>query len=262
MTTMDIPAPTAPPSSAWRLIAGRELRDLWAGGRGVGLALIAALLFSVVTYLSASQSQLNLLDAKEAVHLLVQVVVIVGSLLTLVSAADAISGERDRRTFEPVLLTPISRRDIAIGKLIAAMSVWGATLAIATPYIAILADGPGLVGKSLLAAIIIGTWIAVTLAGLGFVVSALSSSNRLSLAISLFAVLALTAPSRVPTITTNEVGNALLHINPITSGLGAIERLIVKDQTWGDVTSWLISPVIGAVLTIAVATRLLALERS
>jgi ABC-2 type transport system permease protein len=251
---------------AWRLIAARELRDLWVGGRGVGLALIAAILFSLVTYLSASEASLNLLDAKEAVHLLLQVVIIVGGLLTLVVAADAVSGERDRRTLEPVLLAPISRRDIAIGKLIAAISLWLATLLVAVPYIVVLADGPGLVATALVGTAVIGTLIAVCLAGFGFIVSGLSSSNRLSLAMSLFAVLALTAPSRVPQITKSTLGDAILHVNPITSGLGALERLTVKGDAWGDVTGWLISPAVGAVaitaIAVAAAVRLLALDRS
>lgn len=266
MTTVELSVANAAPPRAWRIVAERELRDLWGGGRGLGLALIAALLFSVVSYLSASQTALNLLDAKEAVHLLVQVVVVLGGLLTLVVAADAVSGERDRRTLEPVLLAPIHRHDIAIGKLIAALSLWLATLAVAVPYIAVLGTGPGVARTALVATAVVGTLIAIGLAGLGFIVSGLSNSNRLSLAIALFAVLALTVPSRVPQITNNSIGNALLHGNPITSGLAAIERLIVKGESWGGLTGWLISPVIGAAaviaLSVSLAARLLVLERN
>ncbi len=265
MTTSAGAPRLAPPSGAWRIIASRELRDLWGGGRGVGLVLVAAVLFSLVTYLSASEASLNLLDAKEAVHLLLQVVIIVGGLLALVVAADAVSGERDRRTLEPVLLAPVSRRDIATGKLVAAVSLWLATYVVAIPYIAVLADGPGLVATALVATFVIGTLLAVALAGLGFIVSGLSASSRLSLALTLFVVLALTAPSRIPTITTSAFGDALLHVNPITSGLGALERLVVKGESWGAVTDWMVSPVLAGIAAITVAivlaTRLLALER-
>lgn len=266
MSTLEIAAPAAPPAHAWRIVAGRELRDLWAGGRGLGLALVAALLFSVVTYLSASEASLNLIDAKDAVHLLLQVVIFVGGLLTLVVAADAVSGERDRRTLEPVLLAPVSRRDIVIGKLIAAVSLWLATFVVAIPYIVVLADGPGLIATALGATVVIGTLIALALAGLGLIVSGLVGSNRLSLALALFVVFALTAPSRIPQITKNPLGDALLHANPITSGLAALERLVVRGADWSGVTNWMVSPVIGAVAALAVAvvfaTWLLALERS
>ncbi len=266
MTTLDIARPKAPAVGAWRLVAGRDLRDLWGRGRGILVVLVAAVLFSAVTYLSASEASLNLLDAKEAVHLLIQVVVIIGCLLVLVSAADAISGERERRTLEPVLLAPVSRRDLAIGKLVAAVSLWFATLVVAIPYILVLADGPAIVFDALTTTAIIGTLVAVGLAGLALLISAFSGSNRLSLASALFVVLVLTAPSRVPGITKNSVGEALLHINPITSGLGGIERIIVKGDSWSEAADWLVSPAIAAVLTIviavALAPRLFALERS
>ena len=257
--------PEAPAASAWRLVAGRELRDLWVSGRGITLVMVAALLFSAVTYLSAREASLNLLDAKEAVHLLVQVVVIIGSLLVMISAADAISGERERRTLEPVLLAPISRRDIAVGKLVAALSLWLATLLVALPYILVLADGPAIVVEALAATAIVGSLIAAGLAGLALLISAFSGSNRLSLASALLAALVLTAPSRVPGITKNSLGEALLHINPITSGLGGIERIVLHGDSWTQAADWLVSPAVAAALTaalaLALAPRLLVLER-
>jgi len=172
MTTLELSRPEAPARGAWRLVAGRELRDLWVSGRGLTLGLVAAVLFSAVTYLSASEASLNLLDAQEAVHLLIQVVVIIGCLLVLVSAADAVSGERERRTLEPVLLAPVSRRDLAIGKLVAAISLWMATFLISIPYVLVLADGPGIVAEALWTTAIVGTLIAVGLAGLALLISA------------------------------------------------------------------------------------------
>ena len=48
---------------------------------------------------------------------MLQVAVAVGSLLTLVVAADGVSGERERGTLESLLLTPVSRRGLLLGKL-------------------------------------------------------------------------------------------------------------------------------------------------
>jgi len=54
--------------------------------------------------------------------------VAIGSLLALLAAADAISGERERGTLETLLLAPISRRSLVIGKGVAALTLWGCRL--------------------------------------------------------------------------------------------------------------------------------------
>ena len=88
----------------------QELRDLWLGGRGLVLGFAFSLLLSVIAYLVATNRALNFLEQREAVNLTLQVAVAVGALLTLLVAADAVSGERERGTLESLLLTPVSRR--------------------------------------------------------------------------------------------------------------------------------------------------------
>ena len=69
----------------------------------------------------ATNQALNFLEQREAVNLTLQVAVAVGALLALLAAADAISGERERGTLESLLLTPVPRRQLVAGKLLAAL---------------------------------------------------------------------------------------------------------------------------------------------
>jgi ABC-2 family transporter protein len=117
----------APPRRAWLVVAGQELRDLWLGGRGLALTLAYSLLLSVMTYLTATNSVLNFLEQREAVNLTLQVAVAVGALLVLLGAADALSGERERGTLESLLLAPVHRLDLVVGKGIAARSRSGSS---------------------------------------------------------------------------------------------------------------------------------------
>ena len=57
------------------VVAGRELRDLWIGGRGLVLAFAFSLLLSAITYLGATNEALNFLERREAVNLTLQVAV-------------------------------------------------------------------------------------------------------------------------------------------------------------------------------------------
>jgi len=97
-----IAAPARSPAG-WSVVAGRELRDLWAGGRALTLSTVYSLFLSIVVYLLASSTNLNFLEQRESVTLTAQRAIAVGALLAMILAADAISGERERSTLEATL---------------------------------------------------------------------------------------------------------------------------------------------------------------
>ena len=242
------------PRRAWAVVARQELRDLWIGGRGLPLALAFSVLLSLVAYLAASNQSLNFLEVHEAVNLVLQVGVAVGAILTLLTAADAISGERERGTLEILLLTPAPRPNLILGKLLAALSVWVVLLAISVPYLWFLGRNVGAVGDALGAGATVGTLVALALAALGIVISSLAATNRLSLSISLFVLLALFAPTQFPTgAQSGWFGDLLLRVNPVSAALHWMGKVVVDGHSWSQDADWLISPVAAAVLLTAIA---------
>src|SRR3954467_6116116 len=173
-------------SDGWVVILQQELRDLWLGGRGLMLALAFSLLVSVIAYLVATNRALNFLEQRETVNLTLQVAVAVGALLALLTAADAISGERERRTLESLLLSPGSRLGIVVGKLLGSLSLWIAACAITIAYVWFLGRGVGIAGDALASGLVVGTLLAAFLASFGMLISIFASSNRVSLSLSLF----------------------------------------------------------------------------
>jgi ABC-2 type transport system permease protein len=249
----------------WTVVARQELRDLWVGGRGLPLMFAFSLLVSVMTYLAATNQTLNFLEQHEAVNLTLQVAVAVGSLLALVVAADAISGERERGSLESLLLTPVPRRDLASGKLLAALSLWLAAFVITIPYLWFLGHGVGAVGDALATGLVVGTLLAVALAALALAVSTLASTNRVSLSLSLFVLLALFAPTLLPTgAQQGWAGDLLLRVNPLTAGEHYIGKIVVDGHGWTRDLSWLVSPLAAAVglaaIAIFVAPRFMTLR--
>lgn len=247
------------------VVARQELRDLWVGGRGVLLLLAFSVLLSVITYLSATNQSVNFLEQHEAVNLTLQVGVAVGGLLALLIGADAISGERERGTLESLLLTPVPRAQLVTGKLVAALSVWFAAMTATVPYVWFLGRDVGAVGDAVGSGYVVGTLIALGLAGFGVVVSTLARSNRLSLSVTLLVLLALFAPTQLPTgAQQGWAGDLLLRVNPVSAGLHYIGKVVVDQHDWGQDASWLISPIAAALvftaLALALAPRMLTLQ--
>jgi ABC-2 type transport system permease protein len=257
-------AATARPGR-WHVVAHQELRDLWLGGRGMALAFAFAVLLGVIAYLSATNESLNFLEQRESVNLTLQVAVAVGALLALVVAADTVSGERERGTLEALLLTPVPRAQILVGKLLAVLSLWLVFLVLATPYILFLGRGVGAVGDALAVGVLVGTPVAVALAALGVTVSTLAATNRQSISVSVFVLLALYAPTQLPLgASQGWLAELLLRVNPVTAAENYISGIVINAHPWSQDASWLVSPIAAAVgltvIVLFVAPRALSLS--
>jgi ABC-2 type transport system permease protein len=244
----------------WPAVLEQELRDLWIGGRGFALSLAFSALMSVMAYLAATNRTLNFLEHRETVNLTLQVAVAVGALLTLLAGADSVSGERERGTLESLLLSPASRLGLTAGKLLAALSLWAAAFAITVPYVWFLGRGVGIVADSIATGAIVGTLLALSLASLGILISVHAVSNRFSLSLSLFLLLALFVPTQLPSgAQKGWLGDLLQRIDPITAGEHYVGRILVDGRGWSEDLSWLVSPAIGAavltVLALAAGSR-------
>ncbi|GAA0947175.1 ABC transporter permease subunit [Kribbella koreensis] len=239
-------------SGGWQVVAGQECRDLWIGGRGPLLLLTFSVLLSAMTYLAATNRAMNFLEQREAVNLTLQVALSVGVLLTLLVSADAISGERERGTLEALLLTPVGRRAIAVGKLAAAMTLWLACLVVALPYLWVLGRGVAVAGSAALLALCVGTLVAAGLGSLGLLISACTNSNKTSLAISLLVLLIFFAPTQIPALPKTGIGDLLTRVNPIGSALHYITQVLVGHRSWTDNLSYLAAPGVLTAATLAV----------
>jgi ABC-2 type transport system permease protein len=213
------------------------------------LVFAFSILLSCITYLAATNQVLNFLEQREAVNLTLQVAMAVGVLVTLIVSADTISGERERGTLETLLLTPVSRRSIVVGKMAGALSLWLACWVVSVPYIWALGRGVSVVGKALLLGLLAGTLLAIALASVGTLISALANSNKVSLSVSLLVLVALTAPTQLPTgLAQTWVGDALIRINPVGSALHYVSSVLVRGHHWSQDLSYLGAPLLTAVL--------------
>ena len=236
------------------VVAWQELRDLWLGGRGLVLSFAFSLLLSVISYLVATNRALNFLEQRESVNLTLQVAIAVGALLALLTAADAMSGERERGTLESLLVTPVSRLEISLGKLLAALSLWAAAFVITVPYVWFLARGVGLVGNAVVVGLVVGTLLAIFLTSFGFLLSVFAASNRVSLSLSLLVLLALFVPTQLPSSAQQGwAGDLLLRLNPMTAGEHYVGKIVTNGHAWSQDVSWLASPLVAASLFAAAA---------
>jgi ABC-2 type transport system permease protein len=250
-------APNRAVSRSWIVVAGQDLRDLWLSGRGLTLMVAYTAVLSGSTYVVAINEDLNFVEQREAVSLTLKLAVVVGGLLVVLVAADAISGERERGTLEGLLLTPASRRELVVGKGLAALSLWAVAFALGLPYVWWLGRDVGTFGAAVVSGLVVGTMLALLLVGIGLLVSMFSNSNLLSLSISFFALLVLVAPNQMPTDAVRGwAGELLLRLDPFLGGLTYLDKVIINERGFAADLDLLLVPLLAAVAVPAVAVVL------
>jgi ABC-2 type transport system permease protein len=250
-------APNRAVSRSWIVVAMQELRDLWLSGRGLTLMVAYTAVLSGSTYVVAINEDLNFVEQREAVSLTLKLAVVVGGLLVVLVAADAISGERERGTLEGLLLTPASRLELVVGKGLSALYLWAVAYALGLPYVWWLGRDVGTFGVAVVSGLVVGTLLALLCVGIGLLVSMFSNSNLLSLSISFFALLVLVAPNQMPTDAVRGwAGELLLRLDPFLGGLTYLDKVIINERGFAADLDLLLVPLLAAVAVPAVAVLL------
>ncbi|MHB0987153.1 MAG: ABC transporter permease [Bellilinea sp.] len=228
---------------AWWLIFTRELTDLWVGGKALTLILIYSVLLGIMVYVLSSNSELSLIPPKEMAYETLKNAMAVSLFIALIIGADSLSGERERATFEALLLTPASRRQIITGKFLSGISPWPIAFLIVIPYLNVVAQGDEILGPAILWGGITGTILATAYTGLGMLVSFFSNSNKTSYFISLGIYILFLVPAQLPgRAQTGATGQFLQWVNPVAAVNHFLSKHLVNYRTLAEFWTWLIAP--------------------
>jgi hypothetical protein len=238
---------------AWITVFRQEVIELWVGGRAVNLLILYSLLLGLMTFLLATNSELNLIPPKEMVFLTLLNTISFGIFIGLIIGADGISGERERQTLEVLLLTPASRRQLMLGKLLAALTPWPAAYLISVPTMIVVSQGNDVLGQALLLGAILGSILAVAFAGFGLLVSAWCNSNKTSMFICLVVWLLLFMLTQLPgEAQMGDFAYFVQRINPMQASSEFLEKVLVNNRTVAEKAPYARSSVLAAVLVLLV----------
>jgi ABC-type transport system involved in multi-copper enzyme maturation permease subunit len=198
-----------------RAIARKELREYRRSASIVGAMAIIPLVFLIQPLVSVfalpSSDAAQLSQRHELLYLLA-----IPALVPAALAAYAVVGERQQGTLEPVLSTPIPRRDLLVGKALAvfipALGIAYAVFAVFIVLVALFAK-PGVAsalikGPDVLAQVIFTPLLAAWSIWIGMAISTRASDIRVAQQLSVLASL--------PTIAVT----TLISLNVIHATLG------------------------------------------
>lgn len=238
---------------AWWLVFTRELAELWIGGKALLLILAYSVFLGIQSYIQIKTSESSLIPPREMVFATLQIVYYVGGLICLIIGADSLSGERERGTFEALLLTPASRRQILIAKFLAGFSPWPIALLIAIPFLKVLSQGDEVFGQTLILGGYVGSLLAIGFTAMGMLVSFWSNSNPVSFFVSLGIYLVILLPSTWPgRAVRGLVAKFFQRINPLEGSNELLEKILVNNRPLAQYETWLRTPEVFAVLMLGI----------
>ncbi|MEW6403682.1 MAG: ABC transporter permease subunit [Chloroflexota bacterium] len=233
----------------WRLVFKRELIDLWIGGKAFNLILIYSILLGIMVYVYSFNTELSLIPPKEAVYEMLKNAMAVSMFVGLIIGADSLSGERDRATLESLLLTPVSRRQIVIGKFLAGISSWPVAFVVVIPFLNVLSQGDEVILPAIGWGALTGTVLVLGYTAMGMLVSFWSSSNKVSYFVSLGFYALLLVPAELPGKSAGAAGQFLQWINPMAAVNHFLSKHLVNYRTVAEFWTWLISSTVFALIT-------------
>ena len=237
--------------SAWTVVFREETVELWVGGRAINLLILYSVLLGLMTFLLATNSELNLIPPKEMAFLTLQNAIFFGVFIGMIIGADGISGERERGTLEVLLLTPASRRQLLLGKLLAALTPWPAAFLISIPTLMVVSQGNAVLGQALWLGGLIGSVLAVAFAGFGLLVSMWSNSNKTSMFVSLVVWLLMFMLTQLPgEVQKGDFGYFVQRINPMQATSEFLEKVLVNNRTVSEKAPYLRSSEIVVLLVL------------
>ena len=176
------------------IIMHKEIRESLLTPKGFLWYILTSVILSVLSYLLLTNSELSLLDQGQMLYLIMNFITALGILMGLVFGADAFAGEIERGTLEALFLSPVSKMEIALGKLGAALTNWGIILVISLPYLFIVGKGGQNLAMGIIYLAVLGTLLAVIFSAFSLGLSARIKSIKNSLILSFFIFLLAGSP--------------------------------------------------------------------
>jgi len=232
----------------WWLVFVQELKELWVGGRALNLLILFTALMSATSFLLATNSELSLTPPRLMMVVTLQSTMSFALFLGLIVGAESVSGERERATLEALLLTPAGRRAVVLGKYLAALSPWPVAMALAVPYVVLLAQGDVALGIALVWGAALGTILTIFFTGIGVLASMWSGSTRTSLFVGLLVYLLALLPAQLPgEFQATTAGAVLQALDPLESARQFLNQYLVDGVALDDARLLLVAPILALV---------------
>jgi ABC-2 type transport system permease protein len=209
-----------------------EILTSFYSWRGTAWIISSGFVFSLIAYLLLTDKELSLLDQGEMLFTLAEVILSLGMLMSAVNASSTISSEIESGTFESLLLTPLTNKQIIFQKMLSIITMWVIQYLVSIPYLIAVSSGTNLSVSAVLYVGLYGTLLVSAITSLSIALSWKLKNSKNSIMTSLMIVLLLLTPSLFfgTSLKKTDFGAALGDINPFSNAADSLDSILVDNE--------------------------------
>jgi ABC-2 type transport system permease protein len=232
----------------------KEAKEHIFSRKGIGFIFVVSLLLSIMSFGFISVKELSLLDQPTVVMTAFRLLLGINILISMVMGATMVAGEKEKGTLESLLLTPLTKRKIVIGKLLAILVFWLVVSLISLPYFIVLSYGTSMLPTILFYLYIVGTALVISFSSIALIFSTILASTKNAMILGLLIFLVTLVPMFLST-TMKKAGFAKLinSYSPISASMKTMKDLFINKLGSPDIVTGLLPVLVFFVLTIIVA---------
>ncbi|NIK76797.1 ABC-2 type transport system permease protein [Paenibacillus castaneae] len=207
----------------------KETKEHIFSRKGIGFLFIVSILLSIMSFGFISVKELSLLDQPSIVMTTFKLLLGINILISMVIGSTMVAGEKEKGTLESLLLTPLTKRKIIIGKLIAILVFWLTVTLISLPYFIVLSNGTSMLPTILFYLYVVGTVLVISFSSIALIFSTILASTKNAMIVGLMIFLITLVPMFLST-TMKKAGFAKLiqSYSPISASMKTMKDLFIN----------------------------------
>lgn len=214
-------------------IGTKEVQGSLYSIRGSMWALFSAVVLNLTSsHLLLTGNELSSSGQNEILYVVASLAIGLGLLVAGVSAAEPVTGKKERVMLDGMVLVPTKRGALLLGKVWGAIALWFLIFVVSAPHILLVGLGAGVPWAGLIHTLILGTFCVASFATLTVGIRALSGSGRGVMLASTAILVAMAVPTLLGNaLQKSWLGRTYDALSPVAQARLSLENVIVDKET-------------------------------
>lgn len=205
----------------------KEFHESLYESKGLWMVVAVSGILTALCILVMSIKEGSVLAQNDILQYAIKAVLFLTLTVSMVLGASSMIAEREENTLESLLLTPISKKNIALAKYMGVILIGAILYVTAVPYLAAIGLGSGIGVQAVFITFFGGFLLLFAFVAISMVLSILMKSSKASVLTSILIMIVLTLPAMIQGIfKLSALGNFILKVDPVACCFNMMEKML------------------------------------
>ncbi len=233
-------------------IIKKEFHESLYESKGLWMVVAISVILTSLCILVMNIKEGTVLAQDDILQYAIKAVMFLTLTVSMVLGASSMVAEREENTLESLLLTPISKKNLAFAKYLGVLLIGVILYVSAVPYIVAIGVGSNLTLQALFVTFFGGILLLLAFAALSIVLSIVMKSSKGSVLVSILIMFVLTLPALMQGIfKLSIVGKTILKIDPVACCFNMMSQILTFHSPVISLMKYILPLVIFAMVCVA-----------